>query len=334
MNNITYIYTYENRIKADPYGTSICLGFKDLGYEVNFFSSFAAGLKKYYYGNDSMDEKDIQIDKIFIPHNFLTMNSKMIFKILNDTKLIIFNCAPFVRKPKKGKIEEFKKWGRILNKYNNKLVVLDCMPHSGRSTNISPILKKIKYKLFLRKEIPKEGNKNIVSFNPMGCTDILKKEIERDILVSAIFGGDPTKKQFRTSLIKNLKKEIKNGHFSINKKVPFEKYMEILNRSKISITGWGLAYGCYREWEILSSESLLAYKPSPNPHLDDFIDMESAITYNTSKELIEKIKFLEKNPDELERIRLNGVKIKNEKHMNKHRALKLIEEYENIGGNS
>ena len=107
-------------------------------------------------------------------------------------------------------------------------------------------------------------------------------------------------------------------------------FRNILYRSNISVNVIGGGYDCARYWEILSSGALLLTQNLdiliPNPFMGDI----NCVTFNSLKELDEKVDFLLDNKDLVSSLAHNGYKHLINFHTTKARAEYFLDCLNNI----
>ena len=320
MDKITTINGYLDA--GNPHGLSLLVGFKELGYNITFygnrfgwFDRFTSTPKNEYFNlyNLSDDLKNINNVK----------------EELNTSKIIMFNIGAFSGSCNKD-VDALKYWKKILNDpiYYHKLFIYDGRDNVDR-IGIPPHVNDFKYKIIFKRETSLEEYPHIYPLDGFASHALWFKNIKKDIFISCTFpnnNGNPNRGFYRTNIINKLKDIFgeRKDCIILDKKLDRKEYLKLLNRSLISVSCWGVGYSCYRDWEILASNTLIAYKNMPNPHLDDYKDMESCIEYDSPIELIEKLQILDKDRKKLMSMVDESQKITYNNNRPIHRAMKVI----------
>ncbi len=319
--NIIIISNYKDekngKSTINKYLDSLINGFLDLNYEV-------------YFGGGEPDKvyTDPLIEKINI--------SKIKFDNIEDYSIYDYILTDITRFNYDNALHK-NRWINLNNKITkNNLTDRHCLLHfsdcSNRGYFSDDIFQHFKCRTIVKRETSIQEFPDVLPLD-MAIKQYWKQNLNKDIFVSCLFGtnsGSKTKGSHRLQIAQSIKNNFSTSPVCLgldnlgNRTFSSDKYFNILNRSKISISCWGAGYSCYRDWEILSCDTVLAYKRMPNPHLDNYIDMESCIEYDTPQELIKKLKYFENNLKELEEVRLKSIKVTNQYNLPKHRAQKLI----------
>lgn len=112
--------------------------------------------------------------------------------------------------------------------------------------------------LYFRREKP--YIKSIVQF-PFGIESVYYRDfdinLKKDIDFFCVFGQDefPLMRRYAVKILKKYCK--KNGFTCHTKKVPREKFYNLMNRSKVSVSIGGGGYDSMRFWESLANNCLL-----------------------------------------------------------------------------
>ena len=132
-------------------------------------------------------------------------------------------------------------------------------------------------------------------------------------------------KDFNNENIYYLDVERASGGF-----LPYKTYREILLDSKIGISIAGEGYDTYRYYEIPYFGAMLMADTPTIKFENNFTDMVNAVFFKNLMEFNEKLDYLKKNPDVIEKITEAGRKFLMENHTSLHRAKYVISETEKL----
>ena len=261
---------------------SPAIGFTELGYQVQWLGMQQGGFNLLY--KDWTEENPTEIKGInFIPY----YTEEEAIKYIKESELIIFNINHGDYSP-----IGIHGWAQLLNKYRpyDYFVFngLDCVTQ-GHSTDT---LKEFKYKHYIKREAY-PWHKDILPYVGMSTHKEWNKHQDKIISVNCIFGGNYGNNIIgynRIPIIEAINSNIKDGFTSIGDCYSFDAYMNYISKSKISISCHGAGFACYRDFEILSNDTILALKKMPLIHYNQFKDMESIIFFTTPDELVSKCK--------------------------------------------
>ena len=321
MDKLTTINGYIDA--GNPHGLSLLVGFKELGYNITFYGNRFGWFDRFTHIPKN------KYFNLFNNYNDLK-NIDRIKHELDESKIIMLNMGSL--SGDKIDMETLKVWEKILNTslYYNKLFIYDGRDNRNRigvekrinNTNF-------KYKVIAKRETSLEEYPHIYPLDGFASHSVWSKNIKKDIFLSCTFpnnNGNPHRGFPRKNIRNKLKSQFGNRKdcIFIDNSIERKEYLELLNRSLISVSCWGVGYSCYRDWEILGSNALIAYKRMPNPHLGDYKDMESCIEYETPTELIEKLEILDKDRNKLMRMITESKKITSNNNRPLHRAKKIL----------
>jgi len=104
-----------------------------------------------------------------------------------------------------------------------------------------------------------------------------------------------------------------------------QTYSAELLKARIGLSLYGFGHDTVRYYEVPAHGAMLLAQ-RPKIAIDHpFIDGETAIIFDTSKDLRGKLRFLLDHPDDVDRIRLAGYEWLKKYHTNRVRATKLLE---------
>lgn len=299
------------------YSTSLMLGFIDLGYTID-----------WYGGKRELWWKLSKAKTSFCNHNSVTDWAK-----LEQYDYILIDGGGFIGDNDPVTQAYFAKIGEEIHDRNlsSKTVILDFRDHSGRGydpVEFAPIPRIV----IARRETSLSEFPDLFPLDGHGYQEEWNKKIEKDIFVSCLFGHVTGNHRYGWDTRPRIAEAIANTYpgapviLGDDNRIKYDQYMSLLNRSIISITCWGGGYNCYRDWEILSCGAILAYKKMPNPHLDPYLDMISAIVYDEAEDLLDKLEYLSTNQDKIIDMALRSLSISEKKCRPRHKAQALIDE--------
>tara|TARA_R110001583_G_scaffold42271_5_gene134440 strand:+ start:31 stop:984 length:954 start_codon:yes stop_codon:yes gene_type:complete len=151
-----------------------------------------------------------------------------------------------------------------------------------------------------------------------------KTNMEKEYELYCSFGGSAG--QARTGLrpeVYNYCLEIKNTLPYLNCVVgegfDFDRYVEVIRKSYIAISGWGAEQWCRRDFEITSNGTCCFIEKPTIVYPNAFVDGESCVYYSTIEEFKDKLEYYLNNIDECIEIGKNA-KLHTEKyHTSKYR---------------
>lgn len=301
------------------YSSSLMKGFSDTGFGIEWAGGRRSLLHKIFGGQDIVDQKIHFLDDIRKPDDLMLYD------------YIIWNGGYYSLTGNTERLFELNEWIKE-TKVTDRVALVDFRDCSGRQWGPDEF-KELNYNKFFKRETSVEEYPDIVPLDPMAYFPDWFNELEKDIPISCMFGGNSGNERVgfhRGPIAQMISTKFPNAPVNLGEKVDQDVYNDIINRSQISISCWGQGYSCYRDWEILSAGAVLAYKAMPNPHLDKYVDMESAIVYQNAEELEVKLKFLMANPSKLESMRLNSNDISRLYNTPWSRANKVIHEMKEL----
>ncbi len=294
---------------------SPAIGFVELGYKVNWLGLQMGGFDLLYPGFKEQTPTSIPGIK-FIPE----YTEQDAIDLSRSSDLVLFS----LNHERYGTIG-IHKWAEILNKeLPSKFLVFSGLD-SASGGRAQDELELFNCKHYIKREA---YHNDTVPFVGMSThKELYRNRKTKSIPISCLFGGlngTPIKGWHR-DLIAKAVSTIPDSLVTTSNKFNHNDYMNLIASSKISVSTWGVGYICYRDFEILSCDTILAIKRVPMPYFDDFKDMESIIFYTTPDELVSKsLEVLEDK--ELYTSMLEEQKIIVAKHhMPIHRAKQLLE---------
>lgn len=282
MNSISIINGFNDR--GNRFLISTAIGFQNLGWKVNWIGNCKGGFDKLNLCY--LNPREI----------WPNLNFNATLKDIESSDIILFNFGAIPEE------EREEKWLDYLNSnFPNKFFLFDDNDYWMREWG-RPRTKDYKYKVYLKRETSFEEYPDIypfvgISTHPEWSDKQAWKH--KTIWISCLFGpqnGNIRVGYHRNDIIQELKileysLDVINeriGAFKfLDKEYGFLEYLDIIGHSSISVSCWGAGFTCYRDFEILSNETLLAFKRMPNPYLNELKGI--SIDYETKEELIEKI---------------------------------------------
>lgn len=237
--------------------------------------------------------------------------------IENDVKgsKIVILITPY----SKFSVSEQKHITNTLNTLRpNDFYLFDVADYSGREWG-QEYYHNLKYKGYLKREALQK-HKDIIPFPGMSMHSCWYNKLEKDINVSCLLGHRDWGRGNVIDTCKNIPGSV------IGTTDNFNQYLDILNRSKISVSHPGQGYLCYRDFEILSTNTILAIKRTPLIHFDMFTDLENIIFYDTAVELITKCSMVLNDED----LYQNIIKSQNEVTQKYHTPTARARQFLNI----
>lgn len=181
-------------------------------------------------------------------------------------------------------------------------------------------------RLITAREVGK-NTPHVWPFDPMAAHSLWSRDVPHSHFVSCLFsagGAASDRKQMREEVITALQTAYPEA---LSSRLSRDQYYRRMSASMISVSHWGLGYSCKRDWEILACGAILAHRPGPNPHLDHFADMHSAIEYASADQLVEKLDWLRHRPAMLRQLAQRSRHIVDQHHRPQHRAHALCERF-------
>jgi hypothetical protein len=257
------------------------VGFIEKGYTVNWLGLQMGGFQHLY--NGWTEECPTPINGLNLIPSYTEEEA---IKCIKESEIVVFNINHGDYLP-----IGIHNWAKLLNKYRPYdffiFLGLDCQ--SGDYAQEE--LYEFKYQHYLRREAY-TWYKDIAPFVAMSTHKEWNHKQEKTIDVSCLFGGNngnPRSGYVRPAIINAVRSCIPNSVIGTRQDAySFNEYLDVIASSKISVSAPGNGHVCYRDFEILSNETIMATKKLPTTHFDDFVDMESIIFYTTPDELVSK----------------------------------------------
>lgn len=310
---ITIINGFKNG--GNRFSISVACGFRSLGWKVNWIGRRFGGWDILQKGFDEY------APTVTIPG--LTIFSSSLHEsvtALDNSDIVFFSFGGSTE-------EEHAFWKPILNdRFAGRFFLFDDNDYSGREWGREET-PEFKYKLYLKRETSLAEYRDIYPFVGMSAhPELLVDGGNKDIFCTCLFSASNGNKRIgyhRGKILEGLKRELRHNVYCASD-LSYRDYFQLLQRSTVSVSCWGNGYTCYRDFEILSMRVLLAFKRMPNPHLDDFKDMESCIQYNDVKELVRKLWQVMNDRNHLRDMIYRQCEITNRLHLPEHRAREII----------
>lgn len=301
------------------YSTSLMIGFHDLGYKVDWY-----GGKRELWWKFPLRPQDM---------GFTCYDELTDWENLEDCDYIIIDGGGFIGDNDPVTEAYFAKIGEKIRLSGSacKTAIVDFRDHSGRGydpAEFAPIPRAVT----ARRETSLQEFPHLFPLDGHAYQSSWNQHLRRDIFVSCMFGHNTGNLRYGYNLRPFIARGIADTYpgapvlLGEQNRIPYSDYMSLLNRSLISISCWGGGYSCYRDWEILSSGAILAYKRMPNPHLDMYKDMESCIEYDDRDELLDKLDFLVGSTDKVSSMLAESLKVSHKHNLPMHKAQSLIAE--------
>ncbi|MFH8093010.1 MAG: glycosyltransferase [Candidatus Aenigmatarchaeota archaeon] len=155
----------------------------------------------------------------------------------------------------------------------------------------------------------------------------LPKEKEFDVAFLATINS-----AWRLSIYKFLKQYAEKNKINIFIKsgLPWKEYINILGKSKISISVRGGGFDTYRYWEIPYCNSMLLSEYPDIIIKNNFIDNVHASFFRNIQELRDKLDFFLNKEEMVIRLSQEGKKLLMEKHTSVSRAKEILEYTKNL----
>ena len=294
------------------------VGFIELGHTVNWLGIQRGGFNLLYEG--WTEEEPTPIEGLNMISHYTEEEA---IKCITDSEIVIFNINHGDYSP-----IGIHGWAKLLNKYRpyNFFIFLGLDCQSGDYAQEE--LYEFKYQHYLRREAY-TWYKDIAPYVGMSTHKEWNHTKDKTIDVSCLFGGanwNSISGSVRPAIINAVRSCIPNSVIGTTQDAyTFDKYLDVIGASKISVSVPGNGEICYRCFEILSNGTIMASKRMPITHFDDFIDMESIILYSTPEELVSKCNEVLEDEDLYNSILKAQIEVVSKHHTPKARAKQLIE---------
>lgn len=313
MKSITFVTTPKKLAQSSRFIVSTAIGFKDLGWNINWIGCLPASIDLAYNMGKNKGYKKLQISRLSFDQATI-VNSDIVF--IDTIRFYLCNEQ-----------ELLYEYSDIFNRLSigNKLFIHD----SGDRTNKSvedwesdEFAMSTRHKAYTSREPPTQSYCS--QFCGMSVHQELNFNLDKQYYITSILNSNHKSGSYRTNLSTKLLKTNYSKYISMDYNLPYKGYIKKLNQSKIGISAWGNGYVCFRDFEILSSNCILAYRPSSKTYLHKLKDMESCITYQDDDELLEKIRYLHDKYYEIQRILDTQNEVVENNYLPHHRALEVI----------
>jgi hypothetical protein len=221
--------------------------------------------------------------------------------------------------------------------------LVDYVPSVGKADKVDEFVRKHEFDLaFLRSSyclelfckrqkqgrLPKKTHPVLLHFG-VDTSIYTDQQLTRDFDVAAIFSMVSWAYPRRAALshmVKWLGVNVITGGQDSRSRIVHEKYVEVINRSKIFVSSNGTYKAVLMKYfEAMACGALLVTDKPTDSELLGFVDGENIVFYRNIKEAEVKMKYYLANPKELERVAKNGYSLVHKYHGNDKRVKTVME---------
>ncbi len=313
MKNIVFITVPKRPALSGRFIVSTIIGFKDLGWNINWIGTLPSHIDLAYNLTKEEGYKKLQISELPFNENLIT-----------NADIIFIDTFAFDVCDEQSLLREY---GDTFNKLGvgNKLFIHDSGDRSNKDGKQWPgddFAEATNHKSYTSREPPSQ------IYCQQFCGMSIHKELyfglDKRYYICSIFNSNFKSGKYRKRLSNKLQKTDYYKYVAMDCEIAYEKYITKFNQSQIGISAWGNGFVCYRDFEIMSCNCILAYTLSSKEYLSKLEDMKSCITYQHIDELLEKIKYLHGKDEEIKNILNAQNKVIENNYLPHHRALKVI----------
>lgn len=298
------------------------LGLYNLGHDITWLGTKMGG---FYLVNKSISEDDMfdEVANAYPKASFAhcyTLDEAI--KLVKESDLIVFQIthSPYYT-------YSVTDWVEILNKYRPyQYLLYDSRDNTSKLFGQNEV-SQFKYKHYLQREAQTHIYPDIIKWNGLATCDLWNKKVNQDIFVSTTFPNtnDFNYYEGKSVRLKAMKALINYPEaYVLTNRISFEDHINLLNRSKVSISAPGAGAICYREYEILSTKkTVLALKESP---VMDTLPDGSYMSWNSIEDLYKLLEGL-KDKDRYDDVLMMQNEVVAKYCSPKAKALELIDIY-------